>query len=169
MVLGLVLTAGASASASRGLDCQLGSPHYNTGLCGISKKKAGEKCAEVAHVIGNPVIAGYVAGSTSSYRIKINEEDGLEGCDAAGLRTVSYFQEMRKGLSGVFVRSGKSTTRFTNRPFRVNETQTIPYDCSVDGPGTAVRTVARFVWHPHKGWGGTTTPHDHVSKPSTIC
>ena len=92
------------------------------------------------------------------------------GCDPAGVRTVTYFQELRNGPTGSFVRSGKSTTRATNVRFLLRDTQTIPLNCAADAPGSAVRTLVRLTWHPFKGWGGGGAPPDELtSKPESIC
>jgi hypothetical protein len=167
-VFGLLLGAGVFASSSSGLDCHFGDPNYNTILCGISKKQAGERCAEFAHEYPSRPVAAYVAGSTSMYKIRI-EAEGLTGCNAAGTRAVTYFQELRKGPSGPYVRSGRITTRSTNVHFTIKDVQTIPYDCSVDAPGSVVRTLVLLSWHPSRGWGGSTTPRNAASKPLTIC
>ncbi len=163
------LLLGSTASASSTLHCNIELPSYNTDLCGQSKKKAGERCAEVSHETPSPPSAGYVPGSTSEYRIRFQVE-GMIGCDPAGVRTVTYFQELRNGATGSFVRSGKSTTRATNVRFLLRDTQVIPYNCSADTPGSAVRTLVRLTWRPDKGWGGGGTPPDELtSTPKSIC
>jgi hypothetical protein len=83
---------------------------------------------------------------------------------------VTYFQELRNGATGSFVRSGKMTTRASNVRFVVRDTQTIRLDCSMDAPGSAVRTLVLLSWHPYKGWGGGGRPPIEVSsKPEPIC
>jgi hypothetical protein len=157
------------ASASKRLDCHLGDSNYNTDLCGQSKKKGGEDCANVSHETPSPPSASYAPGSTSTYRIRFQVE-GMIGCDPAGVRTVTYFQELRNGPTGSFVRSGKSTTRATNARFLLRDTQTIPLNCAADTPGSAVRTLVRLAWHPFKGWGGGGVPPDELtSRPESIC
>jgi hypothetical protein len=162
-----VIVVAASASASQRLDCRLGDPNYNTVACG-SRKKAGEHCAAAARDY-HPITAGYEPGSTSEYLIRFQVE-GMIGCDPAGVRTVTYFQELRNSSAGPFVRSGKSTTKATNAGFLLRDTQAIPLNCSVDEPGSAVRTLVRLSWHPFKGWGGGGRPPVEVaSTPTPIC
>ncbi len=157
------------ASGAPRLECHFGTAHYNTVLCGLTKRKGGEECARVSHEAPGVPVAGYVAGSTSAYRTRFQAE-GLTGCDPAGVRTVTYFQELRNGTEGAFVRSGRITTRATNARFKIDEVQSLPYNCGVDAPGSAVRAVVRLTWHPSKGWGGgQSTPDELVSTPSAIC
>ncbi len=167
VVCGCSLLLGSTASASKRLDCRLGDPNYNTGACG-PKKEVGEHCAAAARDY-HPITAGYEPGSTSEYRIRFQVE-GMIGCDPAGVRTVTYFQELRNGPAGPFVRSSKLTTRATNAGFLLRDTQVIPYNCSADAPGSAVRTLVRLAWHPDKGWGGGGSPPVEVaSTPTPIC
>ena len=176
LIVGMAITGGllvpaarsAVASASKRLECKVEDPNYNTVACG-PKKQVGQECAAVSHETPSPPSAGYEPGSTSTYRIRFQVE-GMIGCDPAGVRTVTYFQELRNGPTGSFVRSGKSTTRATNVRFLLRDTQVIPYNCSVDAPGSAVRTVVRLTWRPFKGWGGGGFPPDELtSKPESIC
>jgi hypothetical protein len=169
LIAGGLLVPLASASALHGLHCDIELPSYNTVLCGLSKQKGGEYCAKVVHETPSPPSASYAPGSTWVYRMRFQVE-GLTGCNPAGVRTVTYFQELRNGPAGAFVRSGKITVRATNVRFLLRDTQAIPLNCSVDAPGSAVRTVVRLSWHPNKGWGGGGRPPDELaSKPESIC
>jgi len=55
------LLLGSTASASSTLHCNIELPSYNTDLCGQSKKKAGERCAEVSHEAPSPPSASVVS------------------------------------------------------------------------------------------------------------
>jgi hypothetical protein len=143
--------------------------NYYPALCGVPKQKATDYCAEQAANDNNPhsssLRARYVKASHQfSFAFT---ENPMGGCGKyAGSRQVSYYEEMRTGLTGAFARVGPTTTVTANEYDRVRRTMPIPLQCSAPLAGSGVREVVKVSWIPRSGWG--TMPTNYSAPLSAL-
>lgn len=134
--------------------------NYYPGLCGVPKQQATDTCAELTANDNNPHSSGlrarYIKAS-SQFSFAFTENP-MGGCGKyAGSRQVSYYEELRSGLTGAFARVGPATTVIANEYDRVRRTIPVSLQCSSSLSGSAVREVVKVSWIPKRGWGKTPT------------
>jgi hypothetical protein len=166
-VSGLPVQTAVSASAKPPY-CDYPNNYYPA-LCGIPKQKATDYCAEQAANDNNPHWSGLRARYVdASHQFSFAfTENPMGGCGKyAGSRQVSYYEEMRSGLTGVFARVGPSTTVTANEYDRVGRAIPVTFQCSAPLTGSAVREVVKVSWTPKSGWG--TTPTNYSAPLSAL-
>jgi hypothetical protein len=141
---------------------------YYPALCGVSKQQATNYCAE--HVADDNIPhwsglrASYVSASRQFSFGFSEKATGVCG-KYAGSRQVSYYEEMRSGLTGAFARVGPTTTVTANEYDRVRRTIPVTLQCSALLAGSAVREVVKVNWIPKKGWGTVPTSYPFSKVP----
>jgi hypothetical protein len=157
--------------------------NYYPGLCGVSKQQATDTCAEQAANDNNPHSSGLRARYVkASHQFSFAfTENPMGGCGKyAGSRQVSYYEELRSGLTGVFAKVGPTTTVIANEYDRVHRAIPVSLQCSSSLSGSAVREVVKVSWIPKSGWGKAPTNYSaplsalplvwsYVSKSQAVC
>jgi hypothetical protein len=143
-------------------------PGYNTIICLRSPQQTEAYCARALQE-PESFQSGYVGNSTSQYKVSFTEP-GMVGCQPAGTRKFTFFEELRNGPSGTFQENSPVITAKTTKPYKADTVLSAPYDCATDTAGSAVRAVVKVTWIPNKKSGVTKdTVKTYDGKSQPIC